>query len=131
MGLKEIILISIVLEFLEVYLQYNSTMKETVYKLYKYYNTSPFLFFATHLDYIFILFISMYYGNLSWAIILAIALKTFDIFTKLELIKKLFLKPDIEYISSMASVLDMKIPFWVYFIGALTYPYLIYLALST
>jgi len=49
MGLKEIILISIVLEFLEVYLQYNSTMKETVYKLYKYYNTSPFLFFATHL----------------------------------------------------------------------------------
>ena len=130
MSVSELVLISFILEILELMVQYNTTLKGSIYKLYKYYNKSSFLFFGIHFGYIWILFVSLAYENLSWAIIVALILKTFDIFTKIELIKKLFLKPDINYISEISSILDAKIPFWVYLAGPFTYPYLIYLAFT-
>ena len=130
MELMQILFISFILEFLELYLQYGKTLKASILKLYSFYNKSPFLFFLSHLDYIFILYISLKYSNLSWPLIFAIALKTFDIFTKIELIKKIFLKPDMKYISEISPVLEIQIPLWVYLIGPFTYPYLIYLSFN-
>ena len=130
MGILGLVLISFILELLEVIFQYSTTLKGSIYKLYKYYNSSPFLFFAMHFGYIWILFVSITYSNLTWPILVAVTLKTFDIFTKLELIKKLFIKPDMNYISSVASILDAKLPVWVFLVGPFTYPYLIYLAFS-
>ena len=127
MGIEELVLITLILELLEVVFQYSTTLKGSIYRLYKYYNSSSFIFFAMHFGYIWILFVSITYSNLRWPILLAITLKTFDIFTKLELIKKLFIKPDMNYISSVSSVLDAKIPIWVFLVGPFTYPYLIYL----
>ena len=130
MGVEELVLISLILELLEVAFHYSSTLKGSIYRLYRYYNSSPFIFFATHFGYIWILYVSIVYSNLSWPILVAVTLKTFDIFTKLELIKKLFIEPDMKYISSVATLLDTKIPIWVYLVGPFTYPYLIYLAFS-
>jgi len=128
MNVESLVLISLIAEITEIALQYNTTLKGSVYRLYRYYNKTPFLFFATHLGYIWILFVSIAYSNLTWPILVAVTLKTFDIFTKLELIKKLFLKPDINYIAEISNMIEAKIPFWVYLVGPLTYPYLIYLA---
>ena len=130
MSVLHIVVISFILELLEVYFQYGKTLKTSLMKLYNFYNKTPFLFFASHLGYIWILFVSISYSNLNWPIIIAIALKTFDIFTKIELIKKFFLKPDVNYISEVSPVLELEIPFWVYMVGPLTYPYLIYLAFN-
>ena len=130
MGVMELVFILFVLEVVELFVQYSSTLKESVYKLYKYYSKSPFIFFGIHFGYIWILFVSLKYDNLSWAIIVALVLKTFDIFTKIELIKKLYIKPDINYIYQISSILDAKIPFWVYLAGPFTYPYLLYLAFT-
>ncbi len=130
MTVLTLALASFVLEIIEAALHYSDTLKGSIWKLYKLYSKSIFLFFASHFGYIWILFIALAYENLTFPIIVALVLKTFDIFTKLELIKKLFLKPDIGYISTISSILEQKIPIWVYAIGPLTYPYLIYLAFS-
>ena len=105
MNVESLVLIALIVEIVEVALQYNTTLKGSIYRLYKYYNTSVFLFFATHLGYIWILFVSIAYSNLTWPILVAVTLKTFDIFTKLELIKKLFFKPDMNYIAEIATMI--------------------------
>ncbi len=130
MTVLTLVAISFILEILEVFTQYSGTLKASVLKMYKLYHKNIFLFFASQFGYIWILFISLAYDNLSFPIIIAIALKTFDIFTKLELIKKLFMKPDLNYIAAIAQMIDNKIPFWIYLVGPLTYPYLIYIAFT-
>ncbi len=128
MEVETLVLISFILEIAEVALQYGTTLKGSVYRLYSYYSKSPFIFFASHLGYLWILFVSIAYSNLTWPIIIAVALKTFDIFIKIELIQKIFIKPDSNYIAEISEIIDTKIPLWIYMIGPLTYPYLIYLA---
>lgn len=130
MSILSAILISFILELIEVIVQYSTTLKGSIYRLYGYYYRSSFLFFIVHFGYLWILFVSLYFDNLSWAIILALTLKTLDMFTKIDLMNKLFIKPDREYISELSSLLESKIPVWVYLIGPLTYPYLIYIALK-
>ncbi len=130
MTVTSVVLISFILEILEIFLQYKETLKGSIYRLYGYYSKNSFLFFAIHLGYLWILFVSLYFNNLTWPIILALTLKTLDMFTKIDLMKKLFIKPDMKYISQVATLLDSKIPLWVYLVSPLTYPYLIYLALK-
>ena len=128
MNVSEIVIATVIVELLEAVLQYSKTMRLTTYKLYtNYYSKSPFYFFAVHIGYLWIMFLSLAYNNLSWALILALALKVFDIFSKLDLINKVVLKPQDTQVSE---ILDMPIPFWVYLTGVLTYPYLVYLAFS-
>ena len=130
MSVVSAVLIAFILEILEIFVQYNGTLKGSIYKLYGYYSKNSFLFFAVHFGYLWILFVSLYYNNLNWVIILALTLKTLDMFTKIDLMKKLFIKPDMEYISQIDTLLDSKIPAWVYLVGPVTYPYLIYIALK-
>ena len=126
MGIVEIVLITFILEVIESYIQYGRTLKEVVEKLYRIYQKSPFLFFIIHLDYLWLLFISLAYSNLSWPLIFAIALKTFDIFTKLDLIKRVYIKEDRE----MEEFLNLQMPPWTYLVSIFTYPYLVYLAFA-
>jgi hypothetical protein len=128
MDIFELVFATVIIELLEALLQYDTTLKSSLFKQYYYYLKSPFLFFGSQLGYVWLLFLSIFYGNLSWAIVFAVVLKSFDIFTKITLLEKLFIKPDSNYIAEIEPVLDMKIPFWVYLIGPMTYPYLVYLA---
>jgi hypothetical protein len=129
MSVSDIVLTTVVVELLEGVLQYSKTIRQTTYKLYSnYYSKSPFLFFGVHIGYMWIMFLSLAYDNLSWPLILALALKVFDIFSKLDLINRVVLKPND---SNMSDILDMPIPFWVYLTGIMTYPYLVYLAFSS
>jgi hypothetical protein len=128
MSISEIVLVTIVIEIIEALLQYSKSMRLTIYKLYSnYYNKSAFYFFTVQIGYIWILYLSLAYNNLSWPILLALALKIFDIFSKLDMINRVVLKPKD---SNISEILDMPIPFWIYLTGVVTYPYLVYLAFS-
>jgi len=127
MNALDLALITLILEVLELLLQYSKTLKASVFKMYSYYRLNPFLFFATNISYLWILFLLIATNNFSWALILAITLKTFDILTKIDLINRVCIKKDTV---ELEKFLDMDIPFWVYLVGPLTYPYLIYIAFS-
>jgi len=129
MEVLELVVATLIVESIEIAIQYSKTMRETTLKLYStYYSKSPFYFYAIQLGYIWILYLSLAYNNLTWPLVLALALKVFDIFSKLDLINKVVLKPQDNQLSD---ILDMPIPFWVYLTGIITYPYLVYLAFSS
>ncbi len=127
MSIEKIVLITLFLELIEVYFQYQSSFKESIYRLYSYYKRSSILFFLIHPSYLWILFLSLAYSNLTFPMIIAIALKIFDIITKLELFKKI---DNNQLTDETVALLETKTPIWVYFIGLFTYPYLVYLAFS-
>ena len=60
--------------------------------------------------------------------IFLIALKIFDIFYKIELIKHFFLKRMFD--SELAQMLQWQLPSWFFALGALLYPPLLYYALQ-
>jgi hypothetical protein len=129
MSVAELVIATAIIEVIEALLQYSTTIRGTVYRLYNsYYSKGIIYFFAVQIGYIWIMFLSLAYNNLSWAIILALTLKIMDIFSKLDLINRVVINPSD---STLSEVLDMPIPFWVYLAGILTYPYLVYLAFST
>ncbi len=130
MNINEIVIVTLLVEIIEVMLQYSNTLKGSIVKIFSYYQKSPFLFFASNVGYIWLLFISINYGVFNFAMVLAVSLKSLDIFTKMHLIQKLFLKPDNNYIHDISPMLEGKTPFWVWLIGPLTYPYIVYVALS-
>lgn len=130
MNVQEIVIVTLIVEFIEVILQYSNTFKDSIFKIYSYYQKSPFLFFMTNVGYIWLLFVSIYYGVFNLPMVFAITLKSMDIFTKMHLIQKLFLKPDSNYFNEIEPILDSKTPYWMWLIGPLTYPYIVYIALS-
>jgi len=129
-NLQEIVIVTFIIELIEVLLQYSATLKESIYKIYKLYKKSPFLFFVSNIGYIWLLFISINYGVFNFAIVLAVALKSLDIFTKLQLIQNIYLKPDQNYINDILPLIEDRAPSWMWIIGPLTYPYIVYIALS-
>jgi len=130
MNIQEIVIVTLLVEILEVMLQYSSTLKGSIFKIFNYYQRSPFIFFASNVGYIWLLFVSVNYGVFNMAMVLAVTLKSIDIFTKMHLIQKLFLKPDSNYITEIAPMLEAKTPYWVWLIGPMTYPYVVFIALS-
>jgi hypothetical protein len=130
MNITELVIVTLLIEIIEVMLQYSTTLKGSIFKIFHYYQKSPFIFFASNVGYIWLLFISVNYGIFNLAMVLAVSLKSVDIFTKMHLIQKLFLKPDSNYINEISPMLEGKTPYWVWLIGPLTYPYIVYVALS-
>ncbi len=124
-----VVAISIVAELVEAAWQYAPRMEQTMQKVYALYRRSVFLLLLAHTGYLYLLFVSLYYDLLNWPIVVAIALKTLDIFTKIEMVRRLYVRreaPD----EAMEGLLEMEIPLWLWLIGPLTYPWLIYLAFS-
>lgn len=121
-------LILLVAELFEAYLQRSETLLGVLGKLYAYYEKSIFLFFLIQPGFYFVLFVVLFTGVLNASMIFLLAIKVFDIFYKIELIKKVFIVREVS--SEIAQMLEWKIPPLFFLLGAGMYPPLLFYALT-
>jgi len=115
-------------ELFEAYVQRSETLFGVLEKLYVYYDRSIFLFFLIQPGFYFILFIVLLTGVLNMTMIFLLALKIFDIFYKIELIKKVFIQREVS--QEIVQMLEWKMPSWFFLMGVGMYPPLLFYALS-
>ncbi len=115
-------------ELFEAYIQRAQTLFGVLEKLYAYYQKSIFLFFLIQPGFYFILFIVLLTGVLNFTMVFLLAIKIFDIFYKIELIKKVFVEREIS--QEIAQMLEWKIPSIFFLMGAALYPPLLFYALT-
>lgn len=120
-------LILLFAELFEAALQRSDTLLGVVEKLYSYYAKSIFLFFLIQPGFYVILFVVLYTGVLNMSMIFILAVKVFDIFYKIELIKKVFIEREVS--AEIAQMLEWKIPPLFFMMGVWIYPPLLYYAL--
>lgn len=129
MDILETLIIALVLaELFEALTQRADTLHGVIKKLYSYYDKSIFLFFLMQPSFYIIMFASLLTGVLNISMIFLLALKVFDMFYKMELIKKVFIEKDIP--QELSQMLAWKMPSWFFLIGLSMYPVLLYYALS-
>ena len=121
-------LMLVVLELFEVMIQRADTLYGIISRLYGWYRKSIFLFFLVHPTFYFILFVAIATDRLNFYIIMIIAMKVFDLFYKLELIKAVFIRQKVP--EDLAAMLEWKIPSWFFLTGVMLYPPLLYYALN-
>jgi hypothetical protein len=117
------------LELFEALMQRSATLYGVMKNLYSWYRKSIFLFFLMHPAFYFILFVVIATDTLNIYMLSILILKIFDLFYKLELIKKIFIKQDIP--QDLAAMLEWQIPSWFFLMGVLLYPPLLYYGLIT
>ncbi|UFH58832.1 hypothetical protein [Sulfurovum mangrovi] len=115
-------------ELFEAYIQRAPTLLGILERLNFYYQKSIFLFFAVHPGFYFVLFVVMATDILNVSMIFLVAMKVFDIFYKLELLKKLFKERVVS--EELAQLLMWRIPSWYFFLGPILYPSLLFYALT-
>ena len=118
---------SVLFELLEVYLQQASTLKGMLDRLYSYYEKSVFFFFLVHPSFYFMLFVVVLTDKLNIGMIFILSFKIFDMFYKLDMIKRVYKTFDVPM--ELQSVLDMPIPTVVSYMGVFLYPLALYFAL--
>lgn len=116
------------LELIEAYLQRAQTLFGVIERLYSYYKKSIFLFFIIQPGFYFTLLVVLVTGVLNFAMVSLLALKIFDIFYKLELIKHVWIERRVP--EEIAAMLTWEMPSWFFFIGSVLYPSLLFIALS-
>ena len=121
-------LILLVAELFEAYLQRSETLMGVLEKLYAYYEKSIFLFFLIQPGFYFILFVVLFTGVLNVSMIFLLAIKVFDIFYKIELIKKVFIQREVS--PELVEMLEWKMPPLFFLLGAGMYPPLLFYALT-
>jgi hypothetical protein len=121
-------LILVVAELFEAYIQRASTLFGVLEKLYIYYQKSIFLFFLVQPGFYFILFTILVMGVLNVSMIFLLAIKVFDIFYKIELIKKVFIQREVSV--EIAQMLEWKMPSYFFLMGVGMYPPLLFYALT-
>ena len=121
-------LILVVAELFEAYIQRSETLLGVLEKLYGYYQKSIFVFFLVQPGFYFILFIVLVTGVLNASMIFLLAIKVFDIFYKIELIKKVFIQREVS--TEIAQMLEWKMPSYFFLMGVGMYPPLLFYALS-
>jgi len=121
-------LILVILELFEAMIQCADTLGGVIERLYIWYRKSIFLFFLIHPTFYFILFVVIATDILNFYMVVIIAMKVFDLFYKLELIKAIFIRQKVP--SELAAMLQWRIPAWFYLTGVMLYPPLLFLALS-
>lgn len=114
-------------ELFEAYIQRSETLLGVLGKLYVYYHKSIFLFFLIQPGFYIVLFVVLYTGILNISMVFLLAIKIFDIFYKIELIKKVFIEHEVS--QEMAQMLQWKLPPLFFLVGAGLYPLLLYYAL--
>lgn len=114
-------------ELFEASLQRSETLLGVLGKLYAYYKKSIFLFFLIQPGFYIVLYIVIYTGILNVSMVFLLAIKIFDIFYKIELIKKVFIAQEVSL--EMAQMLEWKVPPLFFLLGAGLYPLLLYYAL--
>jgi hypothetical protein len=115
-------------ELFEAYIQRSETLLGVLEKLYAYYQKSIFLFFLIQPGFYFIMFIVVLTGVLNMTMVFLLAIKIFDIFYKIELIKKVFIEREVS--QEIAQMLEWKMPSMFFFMGAALYPPLLFYALT-
>ncbi len=121
-------LILVVLELFEAAMQRADTLYGVVERLYFWYKKSIFLFFLIHPGFYYMLFVVLATDSLNFYTVVIIAMKVFDIFYKLELIKAIFIKQQVP--DELAAMLQWHIPGWFFLTGVLLYPPLLYYGLQ-
>lgn len=114
-------------ELFEATIQRSETLLGVLEKLYAYYQKSIFLFFLIQPGFYFIMFIVLLTGVLNVTMVFLLAIKIFDIFYKIELIKKVFIEREVS--QEIAQMLEWKMPSMFFFMGAVLYPPLLFYAL--
>lgn len=128
--MENALLFTIILLFAELFeaaMQRSQTLFGVLEKLYVYYQKSIFLFFLIQPGFYIILFIVVLTGVLNFSMIFILALKIFDLFYKIELIKKVFVEREVS--QEIAQMLQWKIPPVFFLMGAGLYPPLLFYAL--
>ena len=120
-------IILVILEFFEVMMQRADTLSGIMQRLYVWYRKSIFFFFLIHPTFYFIVFVMIASNRLNSYIVIILAMKIFDLFYKLELIKKIYVKKEIP--PELADMLEWHIPSWFFLMGVLLYPPLFYYGL--
>ncbi|WP_373029191.1 hypothetical protein [Sulfurovum sp.] len=115
-------------ELFEAYIQRAQTLLGVLEKLYAYYQKSIFLFFLIQPGFYFILFVVLLTGVLNVTMVFLLAIKIFDIFYKIELIKKVFIEREVS--PELAQMLEWKMPSMFFLMGAVLYPPLLFYALT-
>jgi len=120
--------ILVILELFEAMMQRADTLGGVIERLYGWYQKSIFLFFLVHPTFYFVLFVVIVTDLLNFYMVMIIAMKVFDLFYKLELIKAIFIRQKVP--ADLAAMLAWRIPSWFFLTGVLLYPPLLYLALN-
>lgn len=120
-------LILVLVELFEAYTQRAPTLMGILSNLYHYYRKSIFLFFMVQPGFYVLLFIVLVTGVLNVSMIFLLALKVFDMFYKIELIKKVFIEREVS--AEIGQMLEWKIPPSFMLIGVVMYPPLLFYAL--
>lgn len=119
--------ILVMLELFEAAMQRATTLYGVMEKLYGWYAKSIFFFFLMHPAFYFTLFVVVATERLNIYMILLLTFKIFDLFYKLELIKKIFIQQEVP--QDLAQVLEWQIPSWFFLMGVGLYPPLLFYAL--
>ncbi len=117
----------VLLELFEALMQRSGTLYGVMEKLYGWYRKSIFFFFLMHPAFYFILFVVIATNTLNIYMIAILTLKIFDLFYKLELIRKIFIRKDVP--QDLAAMLEWQLPSWFFLMGVLLYPPLLYYGL--
>lgn len=123
-----LVIILLLTELFEAFVQRSQTLLGVLEKLYVYYRKSIFLFLLVHPSFYLLLFIVLLTGVLNVSMVFLLAIKIFDIFYKIELIKKVFIEGEVS--RETGQMLQWHIPAYFFLIGALTYPFLLFYALT-
>ena len=118
----------VVAELIEAYIQKAETLFGVLVNLYHYYRKSIFLFFLVQPGFYILLFVVLITGVLNASIIFLLALKIFDMFYKIELIKKVFIEKQVS--AEVGQMLEWKMPPYFFLMGVGMYPPLLFYALS-
>ena len=123
----EYVLLLTIAELFEAFIQRSDTLFGVLQKLYTYYKKSIFLFFLIQPGFYVLLYVVLVTGILNISMIFLLALKIFDMFYKIELIKKIFIEREVS--REIVQMLEWKMPSWFFLMGVGMYPPLLYIAL--
>jgi hypothetical protein len=115
------------LELFEFNVQKSNTIRGSIEKLYYYYDKSIFLFFLIHPSFYFVIFIVLLSDNLNYQMLFILSFKIFDIFYKLDLIKRVYKTGDIS--RELDEILDLPISPILYNVSLFAYPAMLYFGL--
>lgn len=115
-------------ELFEAYIQRAQTLLGVLERLYAFFQKSIFLFFLVQPGFYIVLFVVVLTGVFNMSMVFLLALKIFDLFYKIGLIKKVFIEREVS--SEVAQMLHWKIPPTFFLMGAGLYPFLLFYALT-
>jgi len=128
LSISSIILISVLLEIFEAWWQHSPNIQEVLFKAYRYYNKSIFLFFLMHPSFYFTLFVVIYTNVLNSWILAILVFKTLDLFFKINIMKDLFETGNLN--EGVRTILKEPISPMIFLTGLGIYPFLMFYGLS-